>query len=129
MPTCEQVLETAHVLPGPEGKDKPIIARFFNRNIRAIIFRGKKEHAPRLPAEKQATRNSPARPGKFMFPIYKDLTSVNYSKLRELNASEKTTACWTTNGLIRFKLVGDETVHRVKSSQVFDTAIPILNFK
>ena len=129
VPTCEQVLETAHVLPGPEGKDKPIIARFFNRNIRAIIFRGKKEHAPRLPAEKQATRNSPARPGKFMFPIYEDLTSVNYSKLRELNASEKTTACWTTNGLIRFKLVGDETVHRVKSSQVFDTAISILNFK
>ena len=38
VPTCEQVLETAHVLPGAADKPKPIIARFFSRNIRAIVL-------------------------------------------------------------------------------------------
>ena len=124
VPTCEQVLETAHVLPGAADKPKPVIARFFSRNIRAIVFRGKKEHAPRLAAERQSTRNTEARPGKFAYPIYEDLTAINYGKLKELNTSEKTAACWTTNGLIRYKLVGDDTVYRVKS--VFDTVNSIL---
>ena len=115
LPTCEQVLETAHVLPGPADKPKPIIARFFNRNIRAIVFRGKKDHAPRLAEERQATRNSQARPGKFAYPIYEDLSPITYAKMRELATSGKTTTCWTTNGNIRFKLPDDETVHRVSS--------------
>ena len=111
-------------VPGAADKPKPVIARFFSRNIRAIVFRGKKEHAPRLAAERQSTRNTEARPGKFAYPIYEDLTAINYGKLKELNTSEKTSACWTTNGLIRYKLVGDDTVYRVKS--VFDTANSIL---
>ena len=125
VPTCEQVLETAHVLPGTADKPKPVIARFYSRNIRAIIFRGKKEHAPRLADEKPATRSTQARPGKFAYPIYEDLTAINYGKLRELNASEKTAVCWTTNGLIRYKLVGDEVVYKVKS--VFDSVSTILH--
>ena len=124
VPTCEQVLETAHVLPGAADKPRPVIARFYNRNIRAIVFRAKKEHAPRLAPERQATRNTEARPGKFAYPIYEDLTAIIYGKLKELSASEKTAVCWTINGLIRYKLVGDETVYRVKS--VFDSVSSIL---
>ena len=127
LPTCEQVLETAHVLPGPADKPKPIIARFFNRNIRAIVFRGKKDHTPRLAAEKQSTRNSQARPGKYAYPIYEDLSPITYAKMRELATSGKTTACWTTNGSIRFKLPDDETVHRVSS--VFLSVADIISGK
>ena len=127
LPTCEQVFETAHILPGPADKPKPIIARFYNRNIRAIVFRGKKDHAPRLAAERQATRNNRAGPGKYAFPIYEDLSPVNYAKMRELATSGKTTACWTTNGSIRYKVPEDETVYKVAS--VFSSVADILNGK
>ena len=115
IPTVEQLLETAHVLPGPADKPKPVIVRFFNRNVRAIVFRGKKDYAPRLAADRQATRNNQSRPGKYAFPIYEDLSPVTYAKMRELATSGKTTACWTTNRHIRFKLPDDETVYRVSS--------------
>ena len=40
VPTCEQLLETAHILPAKnDSKPKPIIARFYSRNLRALMFR------------------------------------------------------------------------------------------
>ena len=45
IPPVDAILETAHVLPG-KMDTKPIIARFFTRNIRSLVFRLKKEFAP-----------------------------------------------------------------------------------
>ena len=82
---------------------------------------------PPLADEKPATRNTQARPGKFAYPIYQDLTAINYGKLRELNASEKTAVCWTTNGLIRYKLVGDEVVYKVSTIYTCTNTDTIMN--
>jgi hypothetical protein len=47
IPAYDELLETAHILPAKNNdRPKPIIARFYSRNIRALIFRCKKEFAP-----------------------------------------------------------------------------------
>jgi hypothetical protein len=59
IPSCEQLLERAHVLPAPKpGATKPIICRFLNRDYRAVCFRLKKEFATRT-----AQDTSDKRPG------------------------------------------------------------------
>ena len=46
IPPVDAILETAHVLPVIMDT-KPIIARFFTRNIRSLVFKLKKEFAPK----------------------------------------------------------------------------------
>ncbi len=46
VPDCDQLLETAHVLPGRPGTAKPIIVRFSKRPLKALCFRHRKEFAP-----------------------------------------------------------------------------------
>jgi hypothetical protein len=43
IPTAAELLEVAHVLPAKPGDIKPIIARFYNCNIRDLCFRLKKD--------------------------------------------------------------------------------------
>ncbi len=50
------VLERAHPLHAKEGTTKPIIARFYAREIRALIFWHKKAYAPN-----PNTRTAPLR--------------------------------------------------------------------
>ncbi len=48
IPSCDQLLELAHVLPASKpGSIKPIICRFLNRDYRSICFRLKKKYATR----------------------------------------------------------------------------------
>lgn len=47
IPTVDQLLEVAHILPGKAGSPKAIIMRFYNRNIKEMIFKLKKFYAPR----------------------------------------------------------------------------------
>ena len=42
IPSADQLLEIAHVLPGKAGDPKPVIVRFYNRNVRDTIFKLKK---------------------------------------------------------------------------------------
>jgi len=47
IPEVHELLETAHILPAKnDNRPKPIIARFYSRNLRALIFRLKREYAP-----------------------------------------------------------------------------------
>ena len=66
VPPVERVLEAAHVLPAArDAKTKPIIARFFIRDFRGLVFRHKKDYAPREEATDQAatsTRSSRISP-------------------------------------------------------------------
>ncbi len=97
VPDIEQLLEVAHVLPGPVGFPKPIIIRFYNCNLRDICFRLKKFYAPKEEARSPGGRGggtsggsgggvgdgewgSPGREaagvfegrGKYCFPLYED---------------------------------------------------------
>jgi len=103
MPSAHQTLELAHVLPGPQGKPAPIIARFINRNDRTIILQHKKDFAPRDEANKR----------RFLFPIFEDLTRDNFQLLKRLGSDERTESVWSIRGTIKYKLTGSEVVKKV----------------
>jgi predicted nuclease with TOPRIM domain len=50
IPPAEEVIERAHILPTKKNGPKPIIARFYCREIRALVFKLRKEFAPKEPA-------------------------------------------------------------------------------
>ncbi len=61
LPTASQVLEHAHVLPSRDRtKPKPVICRFFSREIRSLVFRHKRAFAPRV----SSPTTSKDRPGR-----------------------------------------------------------------
>jgi hypothetical protein len=62
VPAVDSLLETAHILPGKEGKPKPIICRFFNRFHRMLFLQLKKEFAPR------GQPKSPSRSPPYLYP-------------------------------------------------------------
>ena len=129
IPPVSQILETAHILPSKSGSINPVIARFYTRNIRAMMFRLRKEHALRLPADNSAGRSRGAQsstlPGKFKFPFYEDLTKINFAKMRALAQHEKVHSCWSVSGILRYRLHGENTVRKV--NDVFDTVSDILS--
>lgn len=73
-PDANRVLERAHVLRAKEGAIKPVIARFYERDIRALIFRHKKAFAPKHVAGPLKDR--------YKFQIFEDLTSINSRRCR-----------------------------------------------
>lgn len=120
VPDCDQLLETAHVLPGRPGSAKPIIVRFAKRPLRAICFRYRKEFAPTT-----TSRGDPDRERQ-LYPFHDDLTRTAAHKMAEIQADPLVQACWSINGQLRFKLKDSDRVKRVKS--VFDTLETILTY-
>lgn len=120
IPEASQVLEVAHVLPGKAGSAKPIIMRFYNRNIRNLVFQYKRDFAPR-----EAGRSGGSeKMGRYLYPLYDDLTKLNLAKMKAIGQDERVQACWTVNGQIRFKLHDSPTVRKVSS--VFDSIDSII---
>jgi hypothetical protein len=71
IPDCDDVLETAHILPAKASdRPKPIIARFYSRNVPAMVFWLKKELAPTT----NITTKGGERKTVHLYPIYEDLT-------------------------------------------------------
>jgi hypothetical protein len=113
IPSCEQLLERAHVLPAPKpGSIKPIICRFLNRDYRSVCFRLKKEFATRVKGDP-----SDKRP-RYAYPFYEDLSAATFKKMKELQADPRVESCWSINGQLRFRLTGSDAVKRV--SQIMD---------
>jgi hypothetical protein len=118
IPSCEQLLERAHVLPTSKPGDiKPIICRFYNRDFRAVCFRLKKEFAPRLSATDGASAggSKSSKQPRYAFPFYEDLTATTFKKLKELQADPRVEACWSVNGQLRYRLTGSDQVKKVKN--------------
>jgi hypothetical protein len=108
IPSCEQLLERAHVLPASKpGTTKPIICRFLNRDYRAVCFRLKKEFATRAQGE-----SSDKRP-RYAHPFYEDLSAATFKKMKEIQADPRVESCWSINGQLRFRLTGSDVVKRV----------------
>jgi hypothetical protein len=99
------VIEMAHPLRAKEGSVKPIIARFYSRELRQLVFKHKKAYAPK-------NDSGPLR-GKYVYQIFEDLTRTSFQKMRALAVDERVDACWSANGQLRYRLVGDPTVRRV----------------
>ena len=119
VPDCETLLETAHILPGKGDGHKPVIARFFSRYWRNLVFRNRKEFSPREPstAPSSATRSSGVRAARMRFPFFEDLTKATFTKLSAIKQQEGVLSAWTVNGSIRFKLRDNNTVFRVPNLQ------------
>jgi hypothetical protein len=116
VPPALQVLEVAHVLPGKPGLPRPIIMRFFNRNIRSICFQFKREFAPREEEQRGARGSSEdSRKGRFLYPLYDDLTKPTLLKMRAISQDDRVQACWTVNGRIHFRLKESDAVRKVVS--------------
>lgn len=136
VPDADSLLEVAHVLPAKAGSIKPIITRFYNRNLRAICLRLRKEYAPRTGGDGRgggsgsgragpdARVDGPDGRGRYSYPVYEDLTRANFLKMRELALNDKVQSCWSINGQLRFKLNNSTTIHRVKS--IFEPTEQIL---
>ena len=142
LPTACEIIERAHILPAKEKATKSVIARFYCRDMRALVFKLKKEFAPREKAGATTRSNSvagenpawsssvmgdgPAKPltARLKFQIYDDLTKVNFQKMKAIGADKRVAQCWSANGQIKFKLVGCQTVKSVKS--VYDPIDDIL---
>jgi hypothetical protein len=130
IPECENLLDTAHILPG-KGTNKPIIARFFSRYWRSIIFRFRKDFAPREDGPSApATRSSAgagaaaARAPRMKYSIFEDLTGLNFKQLQSIKQHEAVTSAWSVNGIIKFKVKNSEQIYKVVS--LYDTVDSII---
>jgi hypothetical protein len=117
VPPCENLIEVAHILPG-KGAKKPIIVRFFSRYWRSLLFRFRKDHAPREAAP------AADRSGRMRYPFYEDLTRATFKQLKAIQADDSVTAAWTVSGNIRFKVENDDTIYRV--SNMYDTVADLV---
>jgi len=127
IPDCDSVLETAHILPAKSNdRPKPIIARFYSRNIRALVFRLKREYAPTktIPSTSNSNRRGDATRKAYRYPVYEDLTRETFSLLQALLKDPRTGPVWTISGNIRFRLQGEDTVRKVIS--IYDPIEKIL---
>jgi hypothetical protein len=130
LPSEEEVLERAHVLPSKKDGPKPIIARFYCREIRALVFKLKKEFAPKEVAQAAQAGHDGRRPGqqtsrpRYLYQIFDDLTRANFLKMKAIGDDQRVEQCWAVNGQLRFKLVDCQEIKRVFS--VYDTIDEIL---
>jgi len=129
VPPCENLLERAHILPSRGDKPGSVICRFLNRDYRALFFKHKRKYQPRDAAQPTASRRTktaaPPMLGRYLFPIYEDLTRPTMNKMRALAAHDSVISAWTSYGVIRYKRKDDSTVYSV--ANVYDTVEKILS--
>ena len=126
IPACDNLIQTAHVLPGKPGKAKPILCRLYSNHFRTIIMQLKKEFAPRAPArvDGPSAANTTNRLPPFTFPIYEDVTRDTFLLMRRLNSHDKVKGCWSAGGQLRFVTTDSDQIKKVVS--VYDTIEKIL---
>jgi hypothetical protein len=106
VPACYEMIEMAHPLPGKSDRPKPIIVRFFNRNLKAVLFKHRKEFAATA-KDGQRTR--------YLHPFHDDLTRDTFNKMKQLQGDQRVQSCWSTGGALRYKLVDCNIIRRVPS--------------
>jgi hypothetical protein len=126
------VMDTVYkelVVPILEGArangEKPVIVRFHSRYYRSLLFKHRKNHAPREAASNN-TGGKPAsdRPPRMKYPVFEDLMRATFKQLKQIQADERVTSAWTVSGVIRFKVDGDNNIHKV--ANIYDTVEDIL---
>jgi hypothetical protein len=109
VPSCYETIEMAHMLPGRGDKPKQVIVRFFNRNVKTLLFRHRKEFAVKSEAPGAGSRP------RYTYPFHDDLTRDTYAKMKKLQADPRVHACWSTGGMLRYKLSESGEVKKVHS--------------
>ena len=119
---ARSVFVPTHILPGKGDGPKPVIARFYSRYWRNLVFRNRKEFSPRETSNANAapstsTRSNHVRTPRMRFPFFEDLTKATFTKLSDIKQQEGVISAWTVNGSIRFKLKDNNTIFRVSKLQ------------
>ena len=118
IPSCESLLENAHILPG-KGSNKPIIVRFFSRYWRSLIFKHRRNYAPREETTHSSSTRRGAegdeRRGRLAYSFFEDLSKPTFRQLQAIKASKDVTSAWTVSGSIRFKIKDNENIFKVSS--------------
>jgi hypothetical protein len=116
IPSPHSIMETAHILPAKPDAVNPVIVRFFTRNIRNMLFRLKREFAPKAAAGAVSRDASRApEPGRYLYPFFEDLTRVNFDKMRSIASHPDVQSCWSAGGVIRYKLKNSDTIKKVRN--------------
>jgi hypothetical protein len=125
IPPAEEVLERAHILPYKKSGPKPIIARFYCRETRALVFKLKKEFAPKETTPTTRSQgNDRGQRTRFLYQIYDDLTRANFSKMRAIGDDNRVDQCWAVNGQLKFRLKDSQVIMKVSS--IYDSIEDIL---
>jgi hypothetical protein len=98
IPPCDNIIEIAHILPGKTAK-KPVIVRFHSRYWRSLLFKHRREHAPREAAPAQAGSSRP----RMKYSFFEDLTRASFKQLKKIQADERVESAWTVSGVIRLR--------------------------
>lgn len=117
IPASAELLERAHILPVRGDKPASVIARFNNRDIRALVFKHRRDHQTREPVSASSRLNTRGPPrGRYLNPFYQDLSKPIFLKMRALSSHADVQSAWTTNGSIRYRLVSEpDNVKRVQN--------------
>jgi hypothetical protein len=113
VPSCYDMIEMAHPLPGRSDKPKPIIVRFFNRNLKAVLFKHRKDFA--VKADPGGQGGQVGQRPRHLYPFHDDLTKDTYKKMVQLQGDPRVQSCWSAGGSLRYRLVDNPAIKRVAS--------------
>jgi len=89
--------------------------------VRSLCFQFKKDFAPREPVQRGGASSDQledaSRKGRFVYPLYDDLTKPTLMKMRAIQQDDRVLAFWTVNGKIHFRMKDSEVVRKVVSIQ------------
>jgi len=117
-PSKRFLIDNAFTIPSKSTTSSPVIVKLSSSTVRSLIFSYKKDVLPNT-TDPISGRNRPK------FGIYEDLTAANFSQFKTLSEDARTTAIWTFNGQIKFRMKDSETIYRVRSLQ--DTVDSLAN--
>ena len=115
LPTVEQCITTAHILPNKDNKIKPILVRLVNPHMRTLVMQLKKEFAPKATPSTDPNSPSNSKPPPQKYSIFEDMTRDAFQLMRSLSSDARIHSCWCSGGQLRFRLLGSEIIQRVKS--------------
>jgi hypothetical protein len=95
----------------------PVVIKFTSESYRTAVLRNKKTSLPAPTAQEKAS-------GARRFMVVEDLTPANFKMLKLLQGREEVSRVWSIEGKLRFTLLNNEKVFRVKS--VFDPVESII---
>ena len=107
-PSRRFLIDSAFTIPSKNPHSSPVIVKITHTFIRNLIFQLKKDVLPYTPVP-NTNRTRPK------YGIYEDLTPANFQQFRTMSDDERTTAIWTYNGQIKFKIKDRESIFRVRS--------------
>jgi hypothetical protein len=98
---------------GKQAFPPPIVIRLTSNNVKAAMFRAKKDALP-YPSDGEKAM------GIKRFLLAEDLTPATFNFLRELREDSRVERAWTVDRRIRYTWVGDKDNFVHKISSIFD---------